>query len=138
MPADLPPNEFGKIATLMLRLHADFRQRHGLPPLRSPWSVLESLEALKERSLVNDPRVLQSPRRPFGPLLEAVRWLPWRILKPLFDRQTDVNRDLVLAMEALVRDRHRDHQQSREAYRALAIRVAELETTVARLRERQE
>jgi hypothetical protein len=134
MPADLPPDEFSKLATLMLRLHADFRRRHGLPPLPSAWTLLEDLEILKERYALNRVEVLQSPRRGIGPAIERARRVLWKILKPVFDRQTEVNWQLILAIEALVRDR----QQSRHAYHALSRRINDLEMTIARLHERAE
>jgi cell division protein FtsB len=52
----------------------------------------------------------------------------------VFDRQTEVNRDVILALEALVRDR----QQNRHAYHALSLRISELELEIARLHERDE
>jgi hypothetical protein len=134
MPADLPPDEFGRMATVMLRLHADFRKRHGLPPLPSAWTLLEDLENLRPRSALNEPAVLASPRALIGPALEAARRVLWKILKPVFDRQTEVNRDTILALEALVRDR----QQNRHAYHALSLRISELELDIARLHERDQ
>jgi hypothetical protein len=134
MPADLPPDEFSKLATLMLRLHADFRRRHGLPPLPSAWTLLEDLETLKERYALNQPQILHSPRGGIGPAIERTRRVLWKILKPVFDRQTEVNWQLILAIEALVRDR----QQSRHVYHALSRRINDLEMTIARLHERAE
>jgi hypothetical protein len=134
MPGDLPPDEFGKMATVMLRLHADFRKRHGLPPVSSAWTLLEDLEDLKPRSALNEPAVLASPRAVMGPAIKATRRVLWKILKPVFDRQTEVNRDVIRALEALLRDR----QQSRQAYHALVLRISELEMAIARLDGRDE
>jgi hypothetical protein len=134
MPADLPPDEFSRLATLMLRLHADFRRRHGLPPLPSAWTLLEDLERVKAKSALNQAQVLHSPRRGIGPAVERARRVLWKILKPVFDRQTEVNWELIVAIEALVRDR----QQNRHAYHAISRRLTDLEMTVARLRERGE
>jgi hypothetical protein len=126
MPANLPPEEFARLATLMHRLHADFRERHGLPPVRNPWSRLDDIDSLKRRLAVNDPGVLDSPRRPVtGPIIERVRWVLWRILKPVFDRQTEVNRDLLaLSMESLTQDL--DRYAIRNEQRVLANQVADV------------
>jgi hypothetical protein len=132
MPGDLPPDEFGQMATVMLRLHADFRKRHGLPPVWSEWTLLEGLEDLKPRSALNEPVVLASPRAGIGPALEALRRVLWKILKPVFDRQTEVNRDVIRALEALMRDR----QKNRQADHALSLRISEIEMAIARLDER--
>jgi hypothetical protein len=134
MPADLPPDEFGQMATVMLRLHADFRRRHGLLPATSEWTLLEDLDDLKPRSMLNESGVLASPRAGIGPALEAVRRVLWKILKPVFDRQTEVNRDVIRALEALMRDR----QQNRKQYHELLLQISELERAIARLDERDE
>ena len=108
----------------MHRLHADFRERHGLSPMRDPWSRLAEVDSLERRLALNDPRVLDSPRRPVtGPIIERMRWVLWRILKPVFDRQTEVNRDLLaLSMESLTQDL--DRYAIRNEHRVLANQVA--------------
>lgn len=138
MPADLPSHEFGKVATVMLRLHADFRRRHGLPP-RSAGSLFEVLEDLKRRSVLNEPGVLDSPRPVFGRAIEGVRRVLWKILLPIFDRQTEVNRETIRAVEvitlqSLIVDRRPPHRDDA----GLSARVAALEMELARLRERNE
>jgi hypothetical protein len=135
MPADLPQGEFRKLVTLMLGLHADFRRRHGLgPPPRNAWTLLEQLGSVKAKAALNRSQILHSPRRGVGPAIEAVRRVLWKTLKPVFDRQTEVNEELIVVLEALAQER----QQNRNAAHALSSRVTDLETTVARLRERAE
>ena len=117
------------MAAVMLRLHAGFRQAHGLPLVSSPWTLLQDLDNLKPRSAINEPVVLASPRAVIGPVVERVRQILWKILKPVFDRQTEVNREVIVALESLVRER----QRTRQAHQALALRVSELEAALARL-----
>ena len=62
--------------------------------------------------------------------MTSLRRFVWSVLKPLFYRQTEVNRDVIFALEALARDR----EQNRHAHFVLAERVAELEGEIARLR----
>jgi hypothetical protein len=130
--ADLPLDQSRDVAALMLRLHADFRRRHSLPPLPTTWSLAEDMAQLRGRAALTDPALLQSPAAGLGPVLTAVRRLLWDVLKPLFFRQTEVNRDLILALEALARDR----EQNRHAHHVLSERVSELEALVDRLRPR--
>jgi hypothetical protein len=134
MPADLPPEDSQAIATVMLRLHAHFRRRHGLPPWPTAWTLLGDMEELKGRSSLVDGQVIGSPRRLIGPVVAAARRMTWLVLKPIFYRQSEVNRDLILALEALARDR----EQNRRVHHKLSVRIAELETTVAALRKRAE
>ena len=47
---DLPLEEARNLAALMLRLHGDFRRRHGLPPLPTAWTLLDDMEALRSRA----------------------------------------------------------------------------------------
>jgi hypothetical protein len=61
-----------------------------------------------------------------------MRLVLWNLLKPLFFRQSEVNRDVVLALEALARD----HEHALHVQRALTSRIAELETAVAELDRR--
>jgi hypothetical protein len=126
---DLPLEEARNLAALMLRLHGDFRRRHGLPPLPTAWTLLDDMEALRSRASLADPGVLQS--RALGGALTLVRRILWTVMKPLFYRQTEVNRDVIFALEALARER----EQSRHAHFVLAERVAELEAELARSRE---
>jgi hypothetical protein len=134
MPADLSPEESSKLAIVMVRLHAEFRRRHGLPPWPSIWTLSERLEELKGRSALNEASVLRSPRPVIGRPVELARRFLWKLLKPLFDRQTDVNRDLIAGLEALERDR----RDRRYAEVGLSVRVNELEKWQAMLRERDE
>jgi hypothetical protein len=134
MPEDLPPDEFGQLATVMLQLHAEFRRRHGLPPVRNAWTFIQSLEEMKSRAILNDPAILNSPRPGIGGVVEAVRHVFWKILKPVFDRQTEVNREAILGLQALARA----DEQSRQTCAELAARVAKLEAELGRLRERPE
>ena len=129
---DLPLEQAGNLAAIMLRLHADFRQRHALPPLPTAWTLLDEMQSLRARATLVDTGVLESQAPLIGGLLTSGRRFLWTLLKPLFYRQTEVNRDLVLALEAIARER----EQHRHAHFVLAERVAELEAEVARLHER--
>ena len=126
---DLPLEEARDLAALMLRLHADFRRRHGLPPLPTAWTLLDDMKVLRARASLTDPGVLES--RALGGALSFVRRMLWTVMKPLFYRQTEVNRDVIFALEALARER----EQNRHAHFVLAERVAELEAELARARE---
>jgi hypothetical protein len=130
--ADLPLDQSSDLAGVMLRLHADFRRRHGLPPLPTAWTLADDMAQLRGRASLTDVGLLRSPARAVGPTLTRVRRLLWDVLKPLFYRQTEVNRDLILALEALARER----EQNRHAQYVLSERVSELETLVERLRPR--
>jgi hypothetical protein len=126
---DLPLDETQHLASLMLQLHADFRRRHALPPLPTAWTLLDDMKALRSRASLADPGVLES--RALGGALTFVRRMIWTVLKPLFFRQTEVNRDVIFALEALARER----EQARHAHFVLAERIAELEAELARPRE---
>ena len=126
---DLPLEEARDLAALMLRLHADFRRRHDLPPLPTAWTLLDDMKVLRARASLTDPGVLES--RALGGALTFVRRMLWTVMKPLFYRQTEVNRDVILTLEALARER----EQNRHAHFVLAERVAELEAELARARE---
>ena len=130
--ADLPIGQSSELAAVMLQLHADFRRRHGLPPLPTAWTLADDMAHLRRRASLTDPGLLRSSARAVGSTLTRVRRLLWDVLKPLFFRQTEVNRDLILALEALARER----EQNRHAHYVLSERVSELETLVARLRPR--
>jgi hypothetical protein len=132
VPADLPPQQALALARTMLDIHADFRRRHGLPALPTAWTLPDFLRELRGRSLLTDPELLGSPRPGVGGLLTRARALVWSLLKPLFFRQSEVNRDVVLALEALARD----HEHALHVQRALTSRIAELEATVAALQRR--
>jgi hypothetical protein len=132
--ADLPLDQSRALAGLMLQLHGDFRRRHGLPPLPTVWNLTQHLEGLRGRASLVDTSVMRSRAQIVGAALTAGRRALWEILKPLFYRQTEVNRDVVLALEALARDR----EQSRHAQHVLSERITALEATVARLRARSE
>ena len=125
---DLPLDQTRDLAGLMLRLHTDFRRRHNLPPLTTAWTLLDDMKRLRARASLADPGVLES--RALGGALTSLRRFVWSVLKPLFYRQTEVNRDVIFALEALARDR----EQNRHAHFVLAERVAELEGEIARLR----
>jgi ABC-type uncharacterized transport system YnjBCD ATPase subunit len=84
---------------------------------------------LRGRASLTDVRLLRSSAPTLGSTLTRVRRLLWDVLKPLFFRQTEVNRDLILALEALARER----EQNRHAHYVLSERVSELEALVARL-----
>lgn len=116
----------------MLRLHGEFRRRHGLPPLPTAWTLQDHLLGVRERSLLTDPTVFGSRRPGIGGLVTRARVMVWAILKPIFFRQSEVNRDVILALEALARD----HEHTRHVHRALSARLADLEDAVARLRRR--
>jgi hypothetical protein len=128
MPADLPPLQSDLLAVVMHRLHADFRRRHGLPPLPH---LGEDLDEARRRVALNEPSVLQSPRSVVGPVIQATRRVLWRVLQPVFDRQTDMNRSLIRVLEALLAER----EHHRHVHYQLSLRVADLERRV-RLAER--
>jgi hypothetical protein len=129
MPADLSSSETALIAEAVLRMHADFRQRHGLPPLPSAWSLVPYLTEVRARSSLIEPSILRSPRRGVvGTLLNALRRLVLLPLaQPILHRQTAVNRDLLLALDALLEDR----KAARAEHRLLAARIYELERRIA-------
>jgi hypothetical protein len=129
---DLPLDQTRDLAGLMLKLHGDFRRRHGLPPLPTAWTLLEDMQVLRARATLVDTSVLESHAAGLGRVVTAARRAWWTILKPLFYRQTEVNRDVILALESLARDR----EQVRHAHLVLAERVAELEAEIARLKTR--
>ena len=134
MPADLTLDQSREVAALMLRLHADFRRRHGLPSLTTGWTLADDLGRMRSSSSLADDRVLTSPKPVVGRVVSALRRLVWGILKPVFYRQSEVNRDVILALEALARER----EQARHAHYWLARRVYELERAVARPDRRPE
>jgi hypothetical protein len=125
--ADLPLDQSRVLARQMLRLHRDFRERHRLPPLPTGWTLEDHLQELRPRSSLTDPALLRSRTRLVGGGLNLVRRIAWEIVKPLFYRQAEVNRDVILALEALARDR----EQSRHVHHVLSQRISELETAVA-------
>ena len=118
---DLPLDEAQDLAALMLRLHGDFRSRHQLPPLPTAWTLLDDMKALRGRASLTEPGVLES--RALGGALTVVRRILWNVMKPLFYRQTEVNRDVIFALEALARER----EQGRHAHFVLTERIAALE-----------
>jgi hypothetical protein len=126
---DLPLDEARDLAGLMLRVHGDFRRRHGLPTLPTAWTLLDDMKALRSRASLTDPGLFES--HALGGALTFVRRMIWTVLKPFFYRQTEVNRDVIFALEALARER----EQSRHAHFVLAERVAALEAELARSRE---
>jgi hypothetical protein len=132
VPADLTPDQSRALAGVMLQLHGEFRRRHGLPPLPTAWTLRDYLHDTRKRSLLTDPKVFGSRRPGIGGLVTRARVMLWQVLKPIFFRQSEVNRDVLLALEALARD----HEHTRHVHRALSARVADLEETVARLRRR--
>jgi hypothetical protein len=113
----------------MLGLHDDFRKRHGLPIVPSPWTLDDHLSPLHDRRSLIDPSLLDSPRPLIGTIIERLRRGIAGLLHAIFYRQTELNRDVLLTLEALTRD----SQARRSAYDALSSRVVELERTVARL-----
>ena len=131
---DLPLDRARELAGIILRLHDDFRRRHNLPPLPTAWTLVDNLGPLGARATLVDTAVLDSRAPVVGGVLTRARRLLWTILRPLFYRQTEVNRDVILALEALARDR----EHNRHAHFVLAERVAELEAEVARLQARLE
>ena len=111
----------------MIRLHAGFRERHGLPTLPTAWALGDHLNALRPLSSLVDPGVGVSQRSGIvGRALNAARRVAWEILKPIFYRQSEINRDVLLALEALSRDR-----ETRLAeHHILSARIWELERQV--------
>jgi hypothetical protein len=126
---DLRPDKARTLGRLMLELHADFRRRHGLPPVPSPWTLDDHLHTLWRRASLVERDLLGSPKPVIGTALKAARTMVWTLLKPIFYRQSEVNRDVLLALETLMRD----SEARRRAHDALSARIVELETTVARL-----
>ena len=113
----------------MLELHADFRSRHGLPPVPSPWTLPDHLRPLWSRASLIDRDLLSSPRPVIGTILETARKTLASLLHAIFYRQSELNRDLLLTLETLTRD----SEARRRAHDALSARIAELERAVARL-----
>ena len=108
----------------MIRLHAGFRERHGLPALPTAWTLADHLNVLRPLSSLVEPGVGVSRRGGIvGGALNAARRVVWEILKPIFYRQSEINRDMLLALEALSRDR-----ETRLAeHHILSARIWELE-----------
>ena len=112
----------------MIRLHAGFRERHGLPPLPTAWTLAEHLNVLQPLSSLVEPSVRMSRRSGIvGRTLNAARRVVWEILKPIFYRQSEINRDVLLALEALSRDR----ETRRAEHQILSARIWELERGAA-------
>ena len=128
---DLRPDKARKLGQLMLDLHADFRTRHGLPPVPSVWTLHDHLHTLRGRSSLVEPGLLRSPKPVMGTALKGMRTMVWSLLKPFFYRQSEVNRDVLLTLEALARD----SEARRGAHDSLSARIAELERAVARMRD---
>ena len=124
---DLRPDKARKLGRLMLDLHADFRSRHGLPPVPAAWTLDDHLHALQRRSSLVERDLLGSPKPVIGAALKSLRIVIWTLLKPIFYRQSEVNRDVLLTLEALTRD----SEARRRAHDSLSTRVAELERAVA-------
>lgn len=127
---DLRPDKARKLGRLMLELHGDFRRRHGLPPVPSAWTLHDHLRTLRSRSSLIDRDLLRSPKPVIGAALKSMRTMVWTLLRPIFYRQSEVNRDVLLTLEALARD----SEARRGAHDSLSARIAELETAVARMR----
>ena len=64
-----------------------------------------------------------------GTVLETARKTLSTLLHAIFYRQSELNRDVLLTLEALTRD----SEARRSAHNALSARIEELERTVARL-----
>jgi hypothetical protein len=124
---DLRPDKARALGRLMLELHADFRRRHSLPPVPSSWTLNDHLHSLQGRSSLVERDLLRSPKPVVGGALRSLRAVVWTLLKPLFYRQSEVNRDVLLALEALARD----SEARRSAHDSLSARIAELERAVA-------
>jgi hypothetical protein len=124
---DLRPDKARVLGRLMLELHAGFRQRHGLPPMPSAWTLRDHLNSLQRRTSLVEPALLRSPKPVVGGALRSVRAVVWMLLNPIFYRQSEVNRDVLLALEALARD----SEARRSAYDSLSARIEELERAVA-------
>jgi len=116
----------------MLQTHDAFRQRHGLPPVPTAWALDRLLGDLRARALLTDPSILRSDRGGTGAIVTRIRVTLWGLLKPLFFRQSEVNRDLTLALDALARD----HAHTLHVHRAFSARLADLEARIGRLQRR--
>jgi hypothetical protein len=127
---DLRPDKARDLGRLMLAIHADFRKRHGLPPLPDAWTLRDHLSGVRNRSSLVDTALLRSPRTGIGAVLTRVRTMLWTLLSALFYRQSEVNRDVLLALEALARD----SDARRAAHDALSARIVELERMLERMR----
>ncbi len=134
MSKDLRLDKALGLARLMHRLHDDFRTRHGLPPVPTAWTLRDHLRSVGARSSLVDGAVMSSPRAVVGGPLNAARRAIFGVLRPIFYRQSEVNRDVLLALEAL----NRDSTANRGSHDALSARIADLETQVARLRRPEE
>ena len=129
MPTDLPPHQSRAVADVMLRLHDDFRSRHGLPPLPTAWTLMRDLSALRSRAVAIN-RPTRSRRPLVGPVITAVRRLIWHFVHPVLNFQPDVNNALLLELEAIARDR----DAAQHARHVLSRRITELERQLEHLR----
>ena len=128
MPSDLPPDQSRATAELMLRIHADFRRGHGLPPLPTAWTLLRDLPALRSRALLVKRSMRDSSRPIVGFAITTIRRLIRRIVGSVVI-QSELNDEVILDLEALARDR----EFSRHARHVLTLRIAELERRLERL-----
>jgi hypothetical protein len=126
---DLRPDRARRLGRLMLELHGDFRKRHDLPPVPSPWTLSDHLRPLRSQTSLIDPDLLASPRPVIGTVLETIRKALSTLLHAIFYRQSELNRDVLLTLEALTRD----SAARRSAHDALSARIEELERAVERL-----
>ena len=108
----------------MIRLHAGFRERHGLPPLPTAWTLADHLNVLRPLSSLAEPSLRVSRRSGIvSSAANAARRVVWELLNPIFYRQSEINRVVLLALEALSRDR-----ETRLAeHHILSARIWELE-----------
>ncbi|MDH3226757.1 MAG: hypothetical protein OEM67_06675, partial [Thermoleophilia bacterium] len=67
---DLRPDKAHELGRLMLELHADFRRRHGLPPVPSSWTLHDHLQTLWSRASLVERDLLSSPRPVIGTVLK--------------------------------------------------------------------
>ncbi len=136
MSRRLPNDQAYALAVLMLQLHDDLRRRRGLPPLPSASRARDDtwgarLQSVQARSSLSEGAVLGSHRRGVGTIIKAIRTAFWTILKPVFDRQSHVNSEVILALNALVKER----EQLLWQQDMLSMRIVELEY-LAGLRKR--
>lgn len=112
MSRHLRPDQIEAIADLIIRVQDDFRLTHGLEPLSSPWRKLEGpvLGRLANLGTLADlagSPIPRSHRRGVGKIIETTRRIVWKVLQPILDRQTAFNRELLVIVDDMARDRAR-------------------------------
>jgi hypothetical protein len=132
MPDPLPSEQAQDIGRLMRQLHDALRLQQGLEPVPSAWTFADAasfetlrddIARLRDRAVLSGDAVLGSHRAGVGGAIKVVRTAVWKVLKPVFDRQSDVNLEQLRLVEAFILE----HGRVLRLADALAVRVSELE-----------